>query len=183
MLYPYDLTSAARKVVDLKRYPKTKKYFESHRARLEGRKYVVQSGRKWFEIWVPHQPADWTKPKIVWPDISESPKFFLDTSGAIVNGDCYWIKLREGVDTDWLYMMLAVANSEIATTFYDTVFHNKLYANRRRFMTQYVKEFPLPDKDSKLGKQIIRWTKKQVENPSDSKEAKLEMLVERAFGF
>lgn len=183
VLYPYSMTCSPREVVDLKQFPKTRKYFNSHRQRLEGRKYVIESGRKWFEIWVPHQPADWAKPKIVWPDISESPKFFLDTSGAIVNGDCYWIKLRAGVDPDWLYMMLAVANSKIATTFYDTVFHNKLYANRRRFMTQYVKEFPLPDLNSKLGKQMVRWAKKQVEKPTSAREIKLESLVQQAFGF
>ena len=183
VLYPYDMTASKRTVIGLKRYPKTQKYLQSHRQRLEGRKYVVDSGRKWFEIWVPHQPADWAKPKIVWPDISEEPKFFLDSSGAIVNGDCYWIKLRKDVDPDWLYMMLAVANSKIATTFYDTVFHNKLYANRRRFMTQYVKEFPLPDLNSKIGKQIVRWAKKQVEKPTPSRELKLETLVQRAFGF
>ncbi len=183
VLYPYDIAASKRSVVDLKRYPRVKKYFQSHRQRLQGRKYVVDSGRQWFEIWVPHQPVDWAKPKIVWPDISEEPKFFLDTSGAIVNGDCYWIKLKEEVDPDWLLMMLAVANSSVATTFYDTVFHNKLYANRRRFMTQYVKEFPLPDLNSKLGKQIVRWAKKQVEKPSAAKETKLEILVQRAFGF
>ena len=74
----------------------------------------------------------------------------MDQSGAVVNGDCYWSKLRLDVDPDWLYLMLAVANSEVATTYYDTVFHNKLYAGRRRFMTQYVKEFPLPKLDSKI---------------------------------
>ena len=183
VLYPYDIGASKRMVVDLKRYPAARNYLQSHRQRLQGRKYVIDSGRKWFEIWVPHQPADWAKPKIVWPDISEEPKFFLDASGAIVNGDCYWIKLRQGVDADWLYMMLAVANSKIATTFYDTVFHNKLYANRRRFMTQYVKEFPLPDLDSKIGKQIVRWAKKQVEKPTSKRESKLELLVQRAFGF
>lgn len=183
VLYPYDMTVAKRTVIDLKRYPKTRKYLQSHRQRLEGRNYVAKSGREWFEIWVPHQPLDWAKPKIVWPDISEQPKFFFDSSGSIVNGDCYWIKLREDVDSDWLYMMLAVANSTIATTFYDTVFHNKLYANRRRFMTQYVKDFPLPTMNSKIGKQVVRWAKKQVEAPSKSREAKLESLVQRAFGF
>ena len=41
--------------------------------------------------------------------------------------------------------MLAVANSTFITKYYDAVFHNKLYAGRRRFMTQYVAKFPLPD--------------------------------------
>jgi len=40
--------------------------------------------------------------------------------------------------------MLAVANSSFALRYYDVMFHNKLYAGRRRFMSQYVAQFPLP---------------------------------------
>ena len=182
VLYPYQLDALRRQPVDLQAFPLAAAYLETHRQRLAGRKYVADAGRDWFEIWVAHQPADWAKPKIVWPDISAQPRFFLDASGAIVNGDCYWIKLRSGVDPDWLYVMLAVANSTIATTFYDTVFHNKLYAGRRRFMTQYVKEFPLPALDSKLGQQIVRTVRQLVEGPTEALEAEIEFLVRDSFG-
>ena len=183
VLYPYKKNQSKRVAIDLSKHPRAAAYFETHRDRLEGRKYVIDSGREWFEIWVPHQPADWAKPKIVWPDISDEPKFFLDSSGAIVNGDCYWSKLRDGVDEDWIYLMLAVANSTLATKFYDTVFHNKLYAGRRRFMTQYVNEFPLPDLHSKISKKIIRCVKRLVETPSAKDTAKVESWVWEAFGF
>ena len=79
--------------------------------------------------------------------------------------------------------MLAVANSTLATKFYDTVFHNKLYAGRRRFMTQYVNEFPLPDLHSKISKKIIRCVKRLVETPSAKDTAKVESWVWEAFGF
>lgn len=183
VLYPYDLRSPKRTVVDLEKLPRTAAYLESHRGRLEGRKYVVDSGREWFEIWVPHHPTDWAKPKLVWPDISEQPRFFFDSTGAIVNGDCYWIKLRPNVDPNWLYVMLAVANSRIAIQFYDTVFHNKLYAGRRRFMTQYVKEFPLPELNSEIGKQIVGLAKQLVEVREVETEERIEQLVQQAFGF
>jgi adenine-specific DNA-methyltransferase len=117
---------------------------EGHRPRLSRRQYVVDSGRQWYEIWVPHNPKEWSLPKIVFPDITEEPRFFLDRSGAVVNGDCYWITLRPGRHADWLLLMLAVANSSFIIRYYDTAFHNQLYAGRRRFMTQYVKHFPLP---------------------------------------
>lgn len=182
VLYPYDLARQKRTPIELGDFPKSQAYLEQYRDRLESRKYVVDSGRHWYEIWVPQQPADWAKPKIVWPDISEQPKFFLDSSGAIVNGDCYWIKLRPAVDPDWLYLMLAVANSSIATKFYDTVFHNKLYAGRRRFMTQYVMEFPLPALESKLGREIVNLAKRLVERPDKPNEASVEAKVQQAFG-
>ena len=183
VLYPYQVNANNRIPIVLSKFPRARAYLQSNRQRLEGRDYVINAGRKWYEIWVPHQPRDWGKPKIVWPDISEQPKFFFDQTGAIVNGDCYWIKLKPDVDPDWLYLMLGVANSDVATRFYDTVFHNKLYAGRRRFMTQYVKEFPLPDLKSRLGKRIVSWVKKQVEKPTEAREAKIEGLVQEAFGF
>ena len=182
MLYPYALDKNHRSVIELRDYPKAANYFQLHRPRLASRKYLIDAGRRWYEIWVPHQPTDWQQPKIVWPDISQESKFFLDDSGGVINGDCYWIKLRDGVDPDWIYMMLAVANSSVATTFYDTVFHNKLYAGRRRFMTQYVKEFPLPSNDSAVGKKIVRLARALVEKPTVVREQKLELLVRSAFG-
>ncbi|MCY4456377.1 MAG: hypothetical protein OXB90_00325, partial [Acidimicrobiaceae bacterium] len=58
---------------------------------LEGRAYVIEGGRNWFEIWVPQKPALWTQQKIVFPDIADAPRFAIDRSGSIVNGDCYWM--------------------------------------------------------------------------------------------
>lgn len=183
VLYPYDCDSKQRKPIVMKDFPKAAAYLRSNRQQLEKRKYLVDSGRKWYEIWVPHRPQDWAQPKIVWPDISAQPKFFLDQTGAIVNGDCYWIKLRPDTELDWIYLMLGVANSSVATTFYDTVFHNKLYAGRRRFMTQYVKDFPLPDINTPIGVKIVRAVKQLIVKPTPVREQKLEMLVQQSFGF
>lgn len=108
----------------------------------------------------------------------------LDRSNAIVNGDCYCIKLRKGVPQDWLLVILAVASSTIATTFYDTMFHNKLYAGRSRVMTQYVKAFPRPSLDCPLTTQIIQAVKRLLNNGTTAaQEAELKSLVQQAFGF
>ncbi len=156
VLYPHRVRHGHREPVPLDAYPRARAYLEAHRARLTGRKYVVESGRQWYEIWVPQHPADWAEPKVVYPDIAENPRFFLDQSGAIVDGDCYWITLRAGQDAEWLLLMLAVANSSFITRYYDTVFHNKLYSGRRRFMAQYVKEFPLPRRESPAAQRLTK---------------------------
>lgn len=145
VLYPhYADEKGCRRTIALEDFQGARSYFELHRDQLAGRKYVSDAGRKWYEIWVPQQPADWERPKVVYPDIAESPTFFFDGSGHIVNGDCYWIVLKDGFAGDWLYLLLGVANSSFSIAFYDAIFHNKLYAGRRRFMTQYVRQFPLP---------------------------------------
>lgn len=89
VLYPYVGDAADRLPVDLADFPRTHAYLLQHRARLESRSYVIESGRRWYEVWVPHRPRDWTQPKLAFPDISETNKFFLVEPGWIVNGDCY----------------------------------------------------------------------------------------------
>ena len=106
--------------------------------------------------------------------------------GCVVNGDCYWLACREPKETELLWLMLAVGNSKFIESFYDKRFHNKLYAGRRRFMTQYVEKFPLPDPKTKIAQSIIK-TAKNIYDLSPSSEAetlekKLDKLVWQAFG-
>jgi tRNA1(Val) A37 N6-methylase TrmN6 len=184
VLYPHAIRSGKRAPVDLRVYPHACAYLESHQDRLSQRKYVIEAGRQWYEIWVPHNPADWAKPKIVFPDITEEPRFFLDSTGAVVNGDCYWITLRPGVASDWLYLILAVANSSFITRFYDLTFHNKLYAGRRRFMTQYVRMFPLPDLSAAVSRKVVGLVSQLLAGSEIDRalEARIDSLVWESFG-
>lgn len=184
VLYPHSTNHGKRLAINLDKYPCARAYFEMHRKRLTRRKYVIDGGREWYELWVPHNPDDWAKPKIAYPDISEDPRFFFDASGAIIQGDCYWITLKDGVDPDWLLLMLAVANSTFITKYYDVVFHNKLYAGRRRFMTQYVAKFPLPDLRSAIARRIVGEVSKVLKavKANAAAERRINGLVWEVFG-
>ncbi|MEX3775401.1 N-6 DNA methylase [Pseudomonas sp. MYb118] len=186
IMYPHESTSTGRKAVDLRLYPKAARYLESHRHVLEARSYVIKAGRAWYELWVPQDPAAWSSPKIVFPDISERPTFWMDTEGGIVNGECYWIQCEREDENDLLWLALAVANSTFIEAFYDHRFNNKLYAGRRRFITQYVELFPLPDPARKETQAIINLAKAiHEELPSstaDQKISELNALVWKVFG-
>ena len=183
VLYPYSMREGRRNPICLREFPRAAAYLRRYEEQLRRREYLLESKRKWYEIWVPQQPVLWARRKIVFPDISDQPRFGIDSSGAIVQGDCYWIVLREGVDLDWLWLMLAVANSALAARFYDLKFHNKLYAGRRRFMTQYVKQFPLPDVRGRYGQALVAWGRTQaMETEAIPDEEELERLVRGAFG-
>lgn len=186
ILYPYDLNLNSRKPVDIKKYPKTNMYLEAHRATLEARTYVIEAGRQWYEIWVPHSPSSWKEKKLVFPDISEKPLFWLDTEGAIVSGECYWLTLESNVEEDLLYLILAIANSSFIEKFYDTSFNNKLYSGKRRFISQYVEKFPLPNPQEKKSKEIIKLVKQRLLEDDVEKniktEKKIDALVAEAFG-
>ena len=152
ILYTHEIVDGCRRAIELIHYPKSQAYLEAHRADLEGRLYVIKAGRKWYEIWVPQDPDAWCQEKLVFRDIAEEPTFWIDLNGSVVNGDCYWLT---SVQTNLLWLAAAVGNSTFIKRFYDLRFHNKLYAGRRRFVTQYVEKFPLPDPYSSISKSMI----------------------------
>ena len=171
ILYPHEVAQGRRRAVDLVSYPRSQAYFEAHRHTLEGRRYVIEAGREWYEIWVPQDPDAWGQPKLVFRDIAEKPTFWIDMDGSVVNGDCYWLICQNPAQTDLLWLAAAVGNSTFIERFYDLRFHNKLYAGRRRFITQYVEKFPLPDPQSRPGKAIIAKAKRIYEStPSPEAE-------------
>jgi hypothetical protein len=186
ILYPHKVVDGQRAAVDLDEFPRSAKYLKHHRIILEKREYLIKSNRKWYEIWVPQDPNAWLLPKMVFRDISEKPTFWMDLSGAVVNGDCYWLACEQLDQLDLLWLALAVANSSFTTAFYDKKFHNKLYSSRRRFMTQYVENFPIPEPGTDLSKRIIGSAKRLFEVMEDSEDERLEgeinRLVWQAFG-
>ena len=186
ILYPHHVVQGRRRAVDLEKYPRSQAYLEMHRRALESRQYVIKAGREWYEIWVPQNPNAWNYPKLVFRDIAEKPTFWIDLEGSVVNGDCYWLICDNPAQTRLLWLAVAVSNSTFIEYFYDRCFHNKLYAGRRRFITQYVEKFPLPAPDSSHGKAIIAMTRKIYDDISSPKANKLQKeldaMVWEAFG-
>jgi len=183
VIYPYKLDAPKKEVYDLAGFPGAARYFEQHAQTLRARKYLIDGGRNWYELWVPQNPTLWKQPKLVFPDISDRPRFYLDFSGRIVNGNCYWITAANDQQLDYLYLLQAVANSAIMTRYHDLVFMNKLYSGRRRYMTQYVERYPLPDISSKTARKIIKLSKAISKEPGkiEGYSFKIEVLLERFY--
>ncbi|MCL4473900.1 MAG: N-6 DNA methylase [Actinobacteria bacterium] len=186
ILYPHIVENNCRRPANLTLFPRSRAYLEKHRQELESRKYVLEAGRQWYEVWVPQDPSSWQKTKLVFRDIAEDPAFWIDHEGSVVNGDCYWLICDKPECEDLLWLAAAVGNSSFITRFYDIQFNNKLYAGRRRFITQYVEKFPLPDPNNSVGKQIIAKAKEAAAcipgKKSETLEHDLDRLVWRAFG-
>jgi methylase of polypeptide subunit release factors len=186
ILYPHESVNGERKPSDLTRYPKSRAYLEQHRDTLEGRTYVIEGGRQWYEIWVPQDPASWDAPKLVFRDIAEEPTFWLDLDGSIVNGDCYWLAVQKPEDSELLWLAAAVANSTFIEAFYDHSFNNKLYAGRRRFITQYVEQFPLPEPSLPSSRNIMSMARALYDCAEGSEAValarRLDKLIWQAFG-
>lgn len=186
ILYPYECAPGTGRVADLSHYPRTRAYLETHRAALRRRKYLIKAGWEWFEIWIHQDPTGWVSPKLVFRDITERPTFWIDLDGTVVNGDCYWLAATETLKQDLLWLAAAVGNSSFIREYYDRRFQNRLYSGRRRFMTQYVEHFPLPDPKSGLGAKLIATAKTIYKCAGTVKarglEAELDALVWQSFG-
>jgi adenine-specific DNA-methyltransferase len=174
VLYTHDSINDKNVVKPFTNQPKAMAYLESNSEVLKGRKYVEKAGKIWYEIWVPQKAHFWKYPKIVFPDISETPRFCIDKSGKIVNGNCYWIVAMNDADLNLLYLIQGIANSKIMTKYHDLVFGNKLYSGRRRYFSQYVQNYPLPSIDTDPAKKIIKISQKM----NESVEVNLELLEE-----
>ena len=183
VLYPYDVTRSRRTPVDLDEFPYAAAYLAEHRDVLAARGYVTAAGgREWYEIWVPQRPQLWARPKLVFPDISVAPRFALDRSGAIVNGDCYWISLPDLGDETLAYLLMGVANSTLGLRYYDAVCGNRLYAGRRRWITQYVARLPLPDPATPESGSLAGLVRERVDAGAEPDPEALDEAVAAAFG-
>ncbi len=185
VLYPHYSKNGKKDVVNLDDYPQAKEYLMKHRTQLESRKYLIEAGRKWYEMWVSQNPALWALPKIVFPDISIEARFSYDESGAIVNGNCYWFVAQTKEENELLFLIQGVCNSEIMAQYHDLCFNNKLYSGRRRYFSQYIEKYPIPDPKSKYAQKIITIVKAlNYQSDLDSEALSLELnhCVKEAFG-
>ncbi len=186
VLYPHYSANGKRAIYDLSQFPKVEQYLNKHKTQLESREYVIQAGRKWYEMWVPQNPDLWKFPKLVFPDISVEALFSYDESGAIVNGNCYWIVAQTDIEKELLLLVQGIANSSLMAQYHDLCFNNKLYSGRRRYLTQYIEKYPMPDPNNAISKRIIEIVKLLNNKRYFSKkelEKELNECVNKAFGF
>ncbi len=155
VLYPYNMDSEKREVLPIKNYPKAYSFLKEHEERLRSRKYLIDGGREWYELWVPQKPSYWKLGKLVFPDISSTARFFYDNTGRIVNGNCYWIPAFNEKQERLLALIQGITNTEMMTRYHDIVFCNKLYSGKRRYMSQYVENYPIPNPELKESQHII----------------------------
>ena len=86
-----------------------------------------------------------------------------------------------------LYLIEGVANSNLMIRYHDLTFNNKLYSGRKRYLTQYVEKYPIPNPNSVASKRVIAIAKELHNNTElemrDDLLTELNTMVERAFGF
>jgi methylase of polypeptide subunit release factors len=122
--------------IDLDRFPAVAAHLEPFRARLEAR----ATRQDWFELQQPQRGyrAAFAGPKIVFPDISQGPKFALDASGTLIDATAFASPCAD-------LSLLALLNSRLVWFFLHSV-SNPLRGGkwRLRLKAQYVGLVPIP---------------------------------------
>ena len=83
-------------------------------------------------------------------------------------------------------MIMGIANSRLMESYHDSKFNNKLYNGKRRYLSQYVEQYPLPDPSSEDSQKIIILVKNLLRNQSQDNSTitlELENAVRHSFGF
>lgn len=181
ILYPYVVTDGKQSVIDLEDYSSADAYFKKNRKVLKSRKYFKNSKKQWYEIWVSHSLDEFRREKIVVPDISSEPRFLYDDKGLLVDGNCYWIVLKEHVPKDHIFLILGLCNSKFMEEYHDLIFQNKLYSGKRRYVSQYINNYPMIDPNSKEARKIISAVKNIVIKNKDilEQEAIIEESIDK----
>ena len=135
-----------RRGVDVEQYPAIKQYLNQYRAELEPKKSRAEKhGRKvgnykWYEIQdTTAYYTEFERPKIIYPDIGMSCRFYFDESGLFSTNTTYFIPTSD------LYL-LALLNSPL--TFYYLkhicmVLGDADKRGRLRFIYQYMQDLPI----------------------------------------
>lgn len=142
VLYPHIERNGKVIPAELDAYLQIKKCLEANRTRLESRTYLIESGRRWYEIWVHQSPSDFSKRKIITPDISSCNRFALDDKGFYVNGTCFYLILTDESDASY-YSVLGLLNSKVIEYFHKITSGNSLYAKRFRYWSSYIGAYPV----------------------------------------
>lgn len=91
---------------------------------------------------------------------------------------------KKGIPNDYLLLATGVANSETMERYYNIKFQNVLYNGRKRYLTQYVKDYLLPPIDNKHSQKIIELVKKIIkcQQYDENIERSINQEVKYAFG-
>lgn len=184
ILYTHCYIDGKKQAINLKKYPRTEKYLLSNEKILAARKYIQNTkSRNWYEIWVPQDPKAFKETKVVFPDISLEPKFTIDNNKYLIDGNCYWLTKLDGIEEDYLYLACAVGNSKIMKRFHEIEFQNVLYAGRKRYLTQYVEKYLIPNINSSESREIIEIVKQLANgaNNVNELENRIDNLLYKAF--
>ncbi|MBU3889746.1 N-6 DNA methylase [Methylosinus sporium] len=157
------LVDAPKGAFDIAEYPAVEAWLTPLRSRLERR----ATRQKWFELQqaqLAYRPG-FAAPKIVFPDISQGPKFALDDSGDLIDATCFCLPCAD-------FALLAFLNSRLCWFVLHAV-SNPLRGGkwRLRLKAQYLEPLPLPDFDPQAADRLTALARANCDAAADPDDA------------
>lgn len=136
LLNPYDSTGA---LVDLDKFPKAKRYLESHKTNLAER-HIAKKGKSWYSL-IDNIKQDLTlKPKILLPDISGNKTIFIDRGKYYPAHNIYYVS---GANAENLELLAAILMSDFVRSQIESI-SNKMNGGFPRWQAQSIRKLKIP---------------------------------------
>lgn len=140
-------------LVDLKKYPKLRKYLEARKDQIAKRHIATKAPANWYRTIDRIYPAITYKPKLLIPDIKGKAHIVLEEGKLYPHHNLYYITSDE-----WdIKALQAVLQSGIARLFV-SIYSTRMRGGYMRFQAQYLRRIRLPrwaDVPPLLRKQLI----------------------------
>ncbi len=156
---------AARRIFE-QTYPAIHRHLSHWEKRLKKR---ADQGKFWWELRSCAYYSYFEKPKIVYPDISQSPKFTWDESKSYLGNTAYIMPS----DEIWLIGLL---NSELMNWFYSHI-SPAIRGGFFRFIAQYMEQIPVVPASETQKAPIVERVKTILDNPDGSDIPNLEAEI------
>ncbi|GGV05953.1 type II DNA modification methyltransferase [Streptomyces filipinensis] len=130
-------------LVDLDRYPKLKRYFEAHEAKLKSRYVAKQRPSHWYKTIDKVDPDLTNRPKLLLPDMKLTIHPVLDEGGHYPHHNLYYV-----VSDSWDMRVLGgLLLSRVAQAFVEA-YAVRMRGGTLRFQAQYLRRIRVPAPDS-----------------------------------
>ena len=157
-----------RPKTDIDQYPAVKAHLLKHYDALSKK----AGGNKWYELQTSvAYYEEFEKPKIVYPDISKTVAFTIDTGNYFVNDTTFMIPTND-------YFLLGILNSKVTLYFFNSV-TAIVRGGFLRFKNIYVSQIPIPNAPEAVRERIrqrvtqIMQTQTELEQLDTSKSQNL----------
>ena len=128
-----------RELVDLRAYPKLRRYLESNATRLKQRHTAQKQLSRWYRTIDVVEPTLLERPKLVLPDMKAAAHPVLDTGGLYPHHNLYFV-----VSDAWdLEVLGGLLLSDVANLFVGA-YCVKMRGGCYRFQAQYIRQIRVP---------------------------------------
>ena len=167
-----------RRGTDIERYPAIERHLEHYKANLKPKRSSKdKQGRKpgpyeWFEIQdnIAYY-KEFEKPKIIYPDIAQSPEFTYDTSGTFLGNTAYIIPTDDEA-------LVGLFNSRLMWWYY-TNLSSMIRGGFVRFIAQYMEQMPIALDMDTVKNDIGERVRTILSNPDSLSISHLEVDLDR----